>query len=191
MLDNTQQEVKQKPETLMFLSFLSVIASEKKAKISELSNKVLLMNAEISNLFICGKDEQNEPFIGIENSFIPWFSDIPWTEVAISYKRGYVYFVATEENGNIIMSIGLKIRRKRMLVLVDPTTHKKTDTMNFKVFKASDDHEILLSSKNLKNNIVINIVNDIDDIIDREFSDDPFSFEEHGFVSDFTSIKVK
>jgi len=185
-----QQEAKPSPEALLFFTFINIITTEGKAEIHDKSDKVLLMGTDLSNLFICGKDETSTPFIGIENSFIPWFTHLPWTEVAISFKKGYIYLISTEDNGNIIISIGFKIRRKRMLVLCDPTKHNKTDTLNLKVFKYLDNKNMSLSSKNIQNNITITIVDDITEIIDREFSDDPFSFEDQGFVSDFTNIKI-
>ena len=190
MSDMPQDEIKQKPETLMFLTFLSILFKNKKAKISDKSEKVFILNSEASNYFLCGKDENSDYFIGMQDSMIPWFSEMPWTEVALSYKKGYVYLIATEDNGNIIFAMGLKIRRKRMIAIADPISHKESDTLNFKVFKIFENNEIAISNRNLKNNIKITIINDIDDIIDREFSDDPFSFQEDGFVSDFQKVKM-
>lgn len=185
------QEEKPKTEVLMFLSFLSMLFQSKKATISSESNKVFLLNSEASNYFLCGRDENLMSFIGIEESMLPWFPEVPWTEVALSYRNGYVYLIATEDDGNIILGMGLKIRRKRMLALSDPIHNKSDNTINFKVFKIFENSEIAISNRNLKNNIKVTVINNIDDIMEREINDDPFSFEEDGFVSDFTKIKIK
>ena len=190
MLDNGQPELKQKTEVLMFLSFLNVMFQNKKAKVSEESDKVFLLNSDASNYFLCGRDEKLEPFIGVEEQFLPWFPEIPWTEVALCYRKGYAYLIATDDEGAIIIGMGLKIRRKRMLALSDPSKYKPEDTMNFKVFKIFEDNEIAISNRNLKNNLKITLINDINDIIERELNDDPFSFKDDGFVSDFTKIKM-
>tara|TARA_E500000081_G_C5862099_1_gene231077 strand:- start:35 stop:565 length:531 start_codon:yes stop_codon:yes gene_type:complete len=175
----------------MFMAFINILIQNRKATISKDSNKVLLLNSEASNYFVCGRDENLQPFIGIQEDFIPWFPEVNWVEIAIHYKKGYVYLIAGDDDyGNPLFAIGLKIRRKRMIALADPQDKNENKSLNFKVFKILDNRELAISSKNISSDIKITVINNINDIIEREEDEEVFSFEEDDFISDFKKLKM-
>ena len=191
MSEVSTQDIKKAPGTLMFMAFINILIQNRKATISKDSNKVLLLNSEASNYFVCGRDENLQPFIGIQEDFIPWFPEVNWVEVAIHYKKGYVYLVAGDDDyGNPLFAIGLKIRRKRMIALADPQDKNENKSLNFKVFKILDNRELAISSKNISSDIKITVINNINDIIEREEDEEVFSFEEDDFISDFKKLKM-
>lgn len=191
MSEVSTQDIKKAPGVLMFMAFINILFQNKKATISPDSNKVFLLNSEASNYFVCGRDENLQPFIGIQEDLIPWFPEINWTEIAIHYKKGYVYLIAGDDDyGNPLFAMGLKIRRKRMIALADPKDKKENKALNFKVFKVLENREIAISNKNINSDIKITIINNINDIIEREEDQEVFSFEEDDFISDFKKLKM-
>lgn len=192
MSEVSTHDIKKAPGILMFMAFINILFKEKKAKISEESNKVFLLNSESSNFFLCGRDENGKPFIGIQEDMIPWFPEINWCEIALNYKKGLVYLVAGDDDyGNPLFAMGLKIRRKRMIALSDPKDKEENKSLNFKVFKVMEDREVAISHKNIKSDIKVSIIKHINDIIEREEEEEVFSFEEDDFISDFKKLKME
>ena len=57
-------------------------------------------------------------------------------------------------------------------------------------FKILDNRELAISSKNISSDIKITVINNINDIIEREEDEEVFSFEEDDFISDFKKLKM-
>ncbi len=185
------EEIKRSSGVIMFMTFLGLLLKDSKAKVSSDSNKVILLNAETSNLFVCGRDESKKPYIGIQEGMIPWFLDMPWNEVAVCFEDGYFYLIATDDENNLpIFALGLKMRRKRMIALANPK-EKKQANINFKVYRIENTGELSLSYKNIKSDLNVVVVKSINDIIEREEEDTDISFEENSFVSDFKKVKME
>lgn len=185
------EEIKRSSGVIMFMTFLGLLLKDSKAKVSSDSNKVILLNAETSNLFVCGRDENKKPYIGIQEGMIPWFLDMPWNEVAVCFEDGYFYLIATDDENNLpIFALGLKMRRKRMIALANPK-EKKQANINFKVYRIENTGELSLSYKNIKSDLNVVVVKSINDIIEREEEDTDISFEENSFVSDFKKVKME
>lgn len=185
------EEIKRSSGVIMFMTFLGLLLKDGKAKVSSDSNKAILLNAETSNLFVCGRDENKKPYIGIQEGMIPWFLDMPWNEVAVCFEDGYFYLIATDDENNLpIFALGLKMRRKRMIALANPK-EKKQANINFKVYRIENTGELSLSYKNIKSDLNVVVVKSINDIIEREEEDTDISFEENSFISDFKKVKME
>jgi hypothetical protein len=193
MSEISHQDIKQTPGVLMFLTFLNVLFKNKKATVNKKNNKVFELNSEASNYFLCGRDETLKPFIGIQEDMLPWFPEMPWSKIALCYKKGMVYMIAEDaDTHTTLFAMGLKIRRKRMIALADPKdVDNENLNLNLKVFKVLEGREVAISHKNLKNGIEVVKVEEISDIIDKDIDESPFSFEEDGFVSDFQKLKME
>ena len=77
-----------------------------------------------------------------------------------------------------------------MIALADPQDKNENKSLNFKVFKILDNRELAISSKNISSDIKITVINNINDIIEREEDEEVFSFEEDDFISDFKKLKM-
>lgn len=131
----SHEEVLAAPGITMFMIFLNTLITEGKAMYSPVSNKVILLNSDASNYFIMGRDQKGKPYIGLQESMVPWFLDIPWDEVILCPSEKYIYLVA-KENGIPVFALGLKPRKKRMLTLNVPNVEDIKDTkVSFKLFK--------------------------------------------------------
>ena len=135
MSEVTHQDIKNTPGQIVFLTYINILLKEKKATLLKDTNNIYLLNSESSNSFITGRDQSLNPFIGIQENMLPWFPEMNWSEVAVSYKKGYAYFIAREdESNNILFVLGLKVRRKRLISLVDPKNKNIGQNLNIKVF---------------------------------------------------------
>ena len=188
MSEVTHQDIKNTPGQLIFLSFINILLRDQRATVSKYSNKVFLLNSEASNYFITGRDQKLKPFIGIQENMLPWFPEMPWAEIAISYKKGFAYLISKEEDGSVMFVLGLKIRRKRMISIIDPKNKKMSDSLNIKVFKILEDKEVAISHKNIKNNINISIINDIEDILEKDFNN--MSPEKNTTINQYESDEI-
>jgi len=162
----THQELKSTPALLMLISFINVLLKKNKAINIEGHKKRYLMDSDSSNIFIFGRDQGLNPFIGVQEDMIPWFPEILWSEIAVSFENGYAYLISREKDGTIKSLLGLKVRRKRLIALIDKKSYKHGSNLNIKVFKILANKEVAISHKNivLKNNIKITLIRDIQDI---------------------------
>jgi hypothetical protein len=168
MSEVTHQDIKNTPGQLMFTTFINILLREQKATEIENKKNMYVLNSDSSNSFITGRDQSLNPFIGIQEDMLPWFPEMSWTEIAVSYKKGYAYLISREEEGEVKVVLGLKIRRKRLIAIIDPKNRDVGKSLNIKIFKILEDKEVAISHKNLKNNIKISIINDVEDILTRD-----------------------
>lgn len=160
----THYDLKKAPSSIVFFTFMNVLLKNGRASISKKSKNTYLLNSKVSNYFLVGRDELLNPFIGIQESMLPWFPEMSWTEVAVSFQKGYAYLVSRDELGNILFKLGLKIRRKRLISLIDEKNKDEYKYLNIKVFKNLLDGEVAISHKNIKKDLKVYVIKDIEDI---------------------------
>lgn len=148
--------------------FFNLLIQEGKANFGEKSNKVIEFGHDASNYFSFGRDENQKPFIAVEDSFNPWFFNIDWKELALSIndKESKIYLIARDKTGALIVAIGLKIKSKRAIVLFDPINEDPDNIFcNIKMSKIGEKKEVLTSYNNIITGLKINIVSNIYDIV--------------------------
>lgn len=186
MSDLSHTEILQAPGYVMFWMFINSLLGEGKATFSPKTNKAIILNSEASNYFIMGRDEDAKPYIGIQETMIPWFLEIPWSEIALCPDEKYLYLIA-KENDEVTFVLGLKPRLKRMIALIDPKVEKiEKVSVNFKIFKIVK-NEIAVSHNNAVKGIKIKWCKSICDIlrVEDKVEDSP----EQDNLEGFTIIK--
>ncbi|MBE8233409.1 MAG: hypothetical protein HAW67_06695 [Endozoicomonadaceae bacterium] len=119
---------------LMFFVFINKLKQKGHLEVCKESTKVLQLDSYASNYFTCGRDVNGSPYVGVQSDLLPFFIDVPWVEVCIDRKGGYLYLVAKNvENLEVLLAFGLKLRRKRLNVICDPDTeHASSMELNLK-----------------------------------------------------------
>lgn len=189
MSELNHNEILRSPGIVMFLTFISSLLGDGKATFSDGSNQIILLNNESSNYFLLGRDDKITPFIGVQESMIPWFLEMPWKEVALCPKEKYIYLIAKENNIPVFV-LGLKPRAKRMITLVDPKFEKVENIIiNIKIFKILK-NELAVSHNNaLSGGLSVKWVNSIYDIMKEESNKEVVPTQEN--LSGFNFIKKK
>jgi hypothetical protein len=160
------------PRELMFNIFINTLVLDNHVKFYEKSSKVLLLDNFASNYFVLGRDEKMIPFIGVQESMVPWFYEMPWRKIAICPNERYVYLVA-EEEGELRFIFGMKPRAKRMIALFDPKKEKiDKQVASMKIFKMIK-KKLAVSEISTVENIPVIMINSVDELIVEEDFDKP------------------
>ena len=114
------QDFEKAPNFLYFWIFIQSLVLNSKANYGKYNNKIIELGQDASNYFATGRDEGQVPFIGIQES-MSWMIDLEWTRVCIAVKEEEprIYMVSENEEGDINFILGLKIKKKRMIVFFD------------------------------------------------------------------------
>lgn len=174
----TQDEIVRIPGKLMMFFRLSQFLGEKRAHIHNDYKNVILFDSFLSNSFSIGRDEDTmEPFIGIQDKFIPWFLEANWVKAYLCPEEQYLYLVS-EDGFNKGLIIGIKIRRKRMSLLWSNNI-KNERYLLVRIFKILNKEEYQISNKiyatisleSIKN-LKEKVPNDYFEENEKELSDD-------------------
>ncbi|MEG3765129.1 hypothetical protein [Alteromonas sp. 14N.309.X.WAT.G.H12] len=181
---------------LNFLFYLQSLVYDGQLKVDvETNPKVLYMGNDASMDFLYGRDQNNEPYIGIQSEFMPWFTHVDWFGVSICRKKGYVFLDAKDNATNILqMSLGIRIRKERMDCLCmkgveDPDEMR----LSFRVYEVDDDDptSVLFSDRKVLSNLYIREIEDVDELAsDIEAEDARGVFAKSGLDSTLTSVKI-
>lgn len=181
---------------LNFLYYLqSLVFDEQLTVDSSINPRVLFVGNDASMDFLYGRDQNNEPYIGIQSDFMPWFTHVDWFGVAICRKRGYVFLEAKEAaTQRLHMAFGLRVRKERMDYLCmsgveDPNEMR----LSFRVFEVdpSDPTTVLFSDRKVMSNLYIREIGDIDELCsDLEAEDARGLFAKSGIDESFNVVKV-
>tara|TARA_B100002019_G_C21024436_1_gene476481 strand:+ start:80 stop:631 length:552 start_codon:yes stop_codon:yes gene_type:complete len=173
------QDFERAPNYLHFLIFIQALILNGKAKYGKYNNKIIELGQDASNYFVAGRDEGQVPFIGIQES-ISWMIDLEWTRVCIAVKseEPRIYMVSENEEGEINFVLGMKIKKKRMIVLFDSKNESLENAeCNIKLVRRTK-KGVEASFNNMnESQIKIELISDVYDIINKE-EEDPFVMDE-------------
>jgi hypothetical protein len=140
---------------LVFFVYLSRLVQYKHAVLDEHNPKALLLDTFSSGVFLCGRDINDQPYLGVPSELMPFFTQIDWVEASICRKKGYLFLEARDPaTQSLQMAFGIKIRRKRLNVFC-VKDHENIDdlSLNIKVFEQdknkptdvifADEHELV------------------------------------------------
>tara|TARA_B100002019_G_scaffold291239_1_gene310827 strand:+ start:216 stop:794 length:579 start_codon:yes stop_codon:yes gene_type:complete len=154
---------------LMFFIHLNGLIESGAATFDESNNKVINLSYDATNIFAFGRDENMRPFIAVQESFLPWFFNLDWSEINILVEgnRAFIYLISKAENGEINFAYGLRVKPKRLVVLFDRKRENLEDTFcSLKVGKIGEvKGEILTSFNNPVSNLKIKLINSVGDMI--------------------------
>jgi hypothetical protein len=106
---------------LMMFVFLNKTQQRGHISLAKSNPRVILLDSHLSNYFTCGRDVNNNPYIGVQPGLLPYFADFSWVEAAIDRTNGYLYLVAKNlDTHEVLMALGFKLRRQRLNIFCDP-----------------------------------------------------------------------
>jgi hypothetical protein len=180
---------------LMFFMFLNSLVYREELVVEEGDPRVLKLKSLTSSYFLCGRDTNDEPFLGVPIGMMPWFTEIDWVAASICRSEGYLYLEARDpRHHGFLLGLGIKIRSKRLDVFsIKDHEDAASMCMNLKVFEAnpSDLSEIFFA----EHHEVIGIpLQEIDSCLEIGDGDDPSMalqlMAESGLDKTFVSTKL-
>jgi len=182
---------------LMYFVFLIKGQARGHLSIAKSNPRVILMDNHLSNYFLCGRDINNEPYLGVQPGLLPFFADFPWVEAAIDRKNGYMYLVAKNlDTHEVLMALGFKTRRQRLNVFCDPAVDD-INRLNLNLKKADvqigegGKNRSIISDENIFNGIRLREVNspaELSSDFDRSSASD--LLEQTGLDQSFTVLDI-
>lgn len=180
---------------LVWFMFLSRSIESGDIKIDANNPKVLLMSPSASGMFLCGRDSDGEPFLGIPSTLMPFFTEIDWVEASICREMGYLFLEARDPRTQMLhMSLGIKMREARLDVFcIKGKENIDGMKMNMKVFEQSktDPRDVLFADQHELMNIMLKEVSNTTEIgsdVDAEYARS--ILDKSGVSSSYTSVKV-
>jgi len=140
---------------LVWFVFLSRGIQNGEIKIDKKNPKVLLLSSSLSGIFLCGRETSGEPFLGVPDTIMPFFTEVDWVEASICRELGYLFLEARDPKTQLLhMALGIKIRTSRLNVFCIKGKENVDDMrLNMKVFEQSkedlknvsfsDEHELM------------------------------------------------
>ena len=163
------------PSFLNFYTFVMSLIVRDAVDFSEHNNKIINLTPSSSNFFSLGRDENMVPYIGIQKDMINWFFDLNWTEVSylINKKESRIYLTSRDkEDDSINFVLGMKVKRKRMIVLHDEKTEDLNKSFcNLKVIKAERNGDSKVSFNNIISELPIYKIKSEKELMDESLGD--------------------
>lgn len=125
---------------LMLFMFINRLVRDKMIELDEHDPRIMRLGNLPSGYFLCGRDENDEPFLGVPSEMMPWFTQVDWVGAALCRKEGYLYLEGRDSSTQVLlMSLGIKVRTKRLNVF-SIEGHEDIDMMslNMKVFERDE-----------------------------------------------------
>lgn len=158
-------EIIKAPGKLMMFLRLAQFINEGHAKIHEKYKNVIMLDSFISNTFSIGKeDDTNNPFLGIQDKFVPWFVEPEWSIGYLCPDQQYLYLVSKEGLSDGIV-IGIKIRKKRMSILWN-NDNNPVKYLFIKIFKIESKFNYKVSNK-IFSTLKMEKCNSIEDVLEK------------------------
>lgn len=160
------------PAFLNFYTFINAMIVRNGVEFSEHNNKIINLTASSSNFFSLGRDQEMDPFIGVQEDMINWFFDLNWTEVSylITKKESRIYLTSRDEDDQSINFIlGIKVKRKRIIVLHDEKTEDlESSFCNLKVIKIEKNGDTMTSFNNIISELPIIKIKSEEELLSKE-----------------------
>jgi hypothetical protein len=180
---------------LIFFMYLNRLVANGHIQADEYNPKVLMLDSYASGVFLCGRDVNDQPFLGIPSEMMPFFTQIDWVEASICRKIGYIFLEAKDPQTQIMnMAFGIKIRRRRLDVFcIDGHEDINSMTLSMKVFEQDkkDPKQILFADQHELINITLKEINSTMDLgTEMDAEESRGILKKTGVDSTFTPIAI-
>jgi hypothetical protein len=121
---------------MVFFMFLNRLAKEGHLSMDKYNPRVIKMSAHASAFFLCGRDMQDQPFIGVPSGMMPFFTQMDWVEASICRREGYMFLEAKDPTTqSLLFALGFRFRPSRLDVFTIAGHESIGDKeLNLKVF---------------------------------------------------------
>jgi len=180
---------------LMMALFMNKLLHSGDAKISVENPRVWLFSPTISDAFSCGRDINGEPYLGVQQDLLPFWTDSNWTDASVDYENGFLYLCTKSMDTNeLLFSIGIAFRVKRLNVFwpkeVRENPHAVMNMKKLSVVSSSAGNRTLVSDEHIFAGIKLSRVNSPADLYQTAY-DQNYSnllLQESGLDESFTSF---
>jgi hypothetical protein len=127
---------------LTWMVYLSRLVEYGHLRFEKSNPKITYMDASSSNVFLCGRDIEGNPFLGVPSSLMPFFTQVDWVDASICRDIGYLFLEAKNPRTlELNMALGIKLRSARMdIFCIKGKEDIQSLRLNIKVFEASPDN---------------------------------------------------
>ena len=125
---------------LMFFMFINRLIRDQMIELDERDPRIMRLGNLPSAYFLCGRDDNDEPFLGVPAEMMPWFTQIDWTGASLCRKEGYLYLEGRDpRTQTMLIAFGIRVRSKPLNVFAIDG-HEDVDMMslNMKVFEKDE-----------------------------------------------------
>lgn len=134
---------------LMMYAWLNGLFNHKQASFDEENKNIIILDTYPSSWFCIGREnENNVPFLALQEGMTPWFIHIPWERAVIDEKGGMLYLTCAENSHDENLTIAIKGRPKRLKIF----TYQQNENINmdFRLFKIFPNGEVEVSESAFK-----------------------------------------
>lgn len=180
---------------LMFLVWLGRLIQSNNAEVNKDNPLVLNLDSRASGFFLLGRDNQNQPFLGIPIEFMPFFVQIDWMEISFCREEGRLYLEARDPSTQALhMALGLSVRSARLNVIcLDGKEQPEDLVFSMRVFKQNPQkpEQIMLSDQVEITGIPIKEIQSVMDLgTEMEIEDALRLYDKTGMGGGFTTLTL-
>jgi hypothetical protein len=180
---------------LMMALLMNKLVYAGHAKISIENPRVWLFSPTVSDTFSCGRDINNEPYLGVQQDLLPFWTDSNWTDAAVDYENGYIYLCTKSMDTNeLLFGIGIAFRVKRLNVFwpkeLKENPHAVMNMKKLSIITTANTNRTLVSDEHVFSGIKLSRVNSPADLYQTAY-DENYSnllLQESGLDESFTSF---
>lgn len=181
---------------LVMLMFMSRLVEKSHLGFSNENAKVVMLDTYASSFFACGRDIENQPFVGVPSKMVPFFTQIDWVEASICRPLGYIFLEARDQaTQSLNMAFGIKLRRDRLDVFCIEGHERVEDLfLNIKVFEQDlkNPKEVLFAEQHELVNITLKEINSINELgTEFDAKQSLGILKLNGLEQSFTPVKIK
>lgn len=148
---------------LMFALFLNRLIGSGQIELYERNPSVMILSPTATQYFICGRDSNEEPYLGFPVELQPFFPAVDWMEASLCKKEGILVLEARNPQTNeFMMGLGFRMRIARSNVFYSEG-NEEVPRLNLKVFVQDESNpgRLLIPDDNELTGIVLKPVDSI------------------------------
>ncbi|WP_318493579.1 hypothetical protein [Photobacterium leiognathi] len=165
------------PGRLYFINWLIQNIKSGLITKSEENRNTFILSPQLSDSFVIGRYYNKKiPFIGLSDTYIPWFFDMPWMKLFIEDTTNRHFLVLGENEMELALEIKIRKSRSSILNIENfPYGEKFIDIIGI---KKEDDQNLLIGKECLKR-LPIEFIKCINDYF---INNDKNDNEEHSYI---------
>jgi hypothetical protein len=181
---------------LVWFMYINRLIQNGHLKFDKHNPKVYLLDVVASSVFLIGRDVNEEPFLGVPDSLMPFFTEVDWVDVSFCRKIGYLFLEARNARTQMLhIAFGIKIRKSRLdVVCIDGKENPEDMRFNIKVFEQDPDNprDVLFSDQHEMMGLSLREIKSTADIgSEMEAEDARTVLANSGVKGSFTSTTIK
>lgn len=157
---------KDKSSLLIWFSFLKTLVDNDQVQVDPNNPRVFRLGPEPSSMFVLGRGEDAELFVGVQEAMLPFFTQTDWASISISHDVGYIFLESRDPKDETLnFALGIKLPNARLGIFSD-----KDRFANIKAFhdQKTPCEQVMLRSQNEASGLQLRFLESMEDLIDAK-----------------------